>query len=62
MTSLQIRGYAGMPIRCFDDWAKYATPPARNELHWEPDPSACELGESVQPRQACRAASTGSTA
>ena len=44
MTSVQIQGYAGVPIRSFDDWARYALPPARNEVHWQPDRSACELG------------------
>jgi hypothetical protein len=33
-----------VPIRSFDDWESYALPPARNELHWEPGRSACELG------------------
>jgi len=45
-------------MRSFDDWARYALPPARNELHWEPGRSACELGriwtaggEPAVPRQ-----------
>jgi hypothetical protein len=36
-TRVQIQGYAGVPIRSFEDWARYALPPARNELHWESD-------------------------
>lgn len=47
-----------MPIRSFDDWESHALPPARKELHWETDRSACELGriwtaggEPAVPRQ-----------
>lgn len=58
MTRAQIQGYAGVPIRSFDDWESHALPPARKKLHWKPDRSACELGriwtadgEPTVPRQ-----------
>jgi hypothetical protein len=45
-------------IRSFDDWERFALPPARKKLHWKPDRSACELGriwtasgEPAVPRQ-----------
>ncbi len=41
---VQIRGYAGVPIYSFDDWEKFALPPARRKMHWEEGRSACELG------------------
>ena len=44
MMNVQIKGYAGEPIRSFGDWEKYALPPARTELHWDEGRSACELG------------------
>jgi hypothetical protein len=48
MTRVQIQNYAGVPIRSFDDWESYALPPARKELHWKPDRSACELGRILR--------------
>jgi hypothetical protein len=44
MPSVLIQNNEGTPIRSFDDWARFALPTPRNELHWEPDRSACELG------------------
>jgi hypothetical protein len=58
MTSIQIRGNGGTPIRSFEDWESHALPSARKKLHWKPDRSACELGriwtangEPAVPRQ-----------
>lgn len=44
MTKLEIKSHSGKPIRSFEDWEKYALPPARKRLHWEEGRSACELG------------------
>lgn len=58
MARVPIQNNEGVNIRSFDDWERFALPPARKELHWEPDRSACELGriwtadgEPTTPRQ-----------
>lgn len=58
MASVPIQNNQGARIRSFDDWARFALPPARRKLHWEPGRSACELGriwtasgEPAVPRQ-----------
>lgn len=58
LKTVQIQSHAGVHIRSFDDWARYALPPDRKGLHWKPGRSACELGriwtadgEPAAPRQ-----------
>jgi hypothetical protein len=46
MMSVQIKSYAGVPIRSFGDWEKHALPPKRKELHWKKGRSAYQLGWS----------------
>jgi hypothetical protein len=46
MMSVQINSYAGVPIRSFSEWEKYALPPERKELHWKKGRSAYQLGWS----------------
>lgn len=46
LNTVQIQSHAGVHIRSFYDWERFALPPARKELHWEPGRSACELGRA----------------
>src|SRR5690348_9378574 len=43
-TNVQIANNDGVPIRSFSEWAQYALPPKRRDIHWAPGRSACELG------------------
>ena len=44
MTNVQIKGYAGEPIRSFSDWEKRALPPEHKERQWKEGRSEFELG------------------